>query len=214
MLMSKGDKGMVQTNDLFAKIRGFAAANARRGFVLLNAHLYQDPWVHLNGTEQLIFDFHAFPSRPQPVPSQPMDCLLNASFEDSIYTHSAGGVAVGGWRTSSLPYLVELDNYDCTTHPGVQAPGDTFHPFGWDEISWFAHQPPQYRNNWLAYAAEWLAQNDPKGQFEMPLMRCLCDAQFPKLNRSSSTFYDASSELPASDGGFDQEHAMAKIWGA
>ena len=50
-----------------------------------------------------------------------------------------------GWTTKSLPYIVELDNYDCTVHPGVQDPKDTFHPFGWDEISWFAHQPSEYR---------------------------------------------------------------------
>ena len=70
MLMSRNDKGMVQTFDTFAKLRDFAAGNARRGFVLLNAHLYKDPFVHVNNTDTLVFDFHAFPSRPQPHPVQ------------------------------------------------------------------------------------------------------------------------------------------------
>ena len=51
---------------------------------------------------------------------------------------------VGGWRTKSLPYIVELDNYGCTDHPGAQWKNDSFHPFGWDEISWFAHTSPQH----------------------------------------------------------------------
>jgi hypothetical protein len=110
MLMSSEDRGMEQTYSLFSKLRQFAAKHARRGFVLLNAHLFRDPFVHLGTTDTLIFDFHAFPSRPMPHADQPQKCTLNASFEDSIYLKSAGGVAVGGWRTSSLPYIVELDN--------------------------------------------------------------------------------------------------------
>lgn len=31
-------------------------------------------------------------------------------WQDSIYLKSAGGMSVGGWRTKSLPYIVELDN--------------------------------------------------------------------------------------------------------
>ena len=72
MLMSSADKGMAHTHSLFTKLRAFAATHARRGFVLLNAHLYNQAnpaggtFVHLGQTAQLIFDFHAFPSRPQP----------------------------------------------------------------------------------------------------------------------------------------------------
>lgn len=54
---------------------------ARRSFVLLNAHLFRDPWVHLGESDTLIFDFHAFPSRPMPHSDQPENCTLNASFE-------------------------------------------------------------------------------------------------------------------------------------
>ena len=66
---------------------------------------------------------------------------------------------------------------------------DLAHPFGWDEISWFAHQPAGYRDYFLGYVVGWLAANDPAGHFEMPLMRCLCDSAFPKLGvrRPTST---------------------------
>ena len=117
MLMSKHDVHMRRTHELLTKLRAFAAAHARRGYVLCNAHLYREPWVHLNGTKKLVFDLHAFPSRPQPLLKSPTDCVLNASFEDAIYGRSAGGIAAqGSWTTPSLPYLVELDDYDCT-HP-------------------------------------------------------------------------------------------------
>ncbi|GMI06976.1 hypothetical protein TrLO_g13196 [Triparma laevis f. longispina] len=116
-LMSSRDYGMVQTNDLFTKIRAYAETHARRKFVLLSAHLYEDPYVHLQKTNKLIFDFHAFPSRPKPDANNPQTTTLSSSFSDPIYGKSAGGI-FSGFTTSSLPYIVELDNYDCTNHPG------------------------------------------------------------------------------------------------
>ena len=117
-----------------------------------NAHLFGDPFVHVGETQELLFDFHAFPSRPQPHADAPMNCTLNASFEDSIYSSRRAAPATGAGRQRlSPPYIVELDNYGCTNHPGVPFLNDTFHPFGWDEISWFAHQPDEYRNWWLGY---------------------------------------------------------------
>ena len=109
---------MALTYGLFSRLRQFAAQHARRGFVLLNAHLYRDPFVHLGDTDSLVFDFHAFPSRPMPHADAPQNCTLDPDFEDSIYLKSAGGVSVGGWRTDSLPYIVELDNCELArSHP-------------------------------------------------------------------------------------------------
>jgi hypothetical protein len=82
----------------------------------------------VGATDTLIFDFHAFPSRPMPHADQPQNCTLNASFEDSIYLKSAGGVAVGGWRTASLPYIVELDNCKCARLQ-LQLPADPAVPW-------------------------------------------------------------------------------------
>ena len=53
MLMSSQDHGMAHTHALFTRLRAFAAAHARRNFVLLNAHLFEDPYVHLNNSEQV-----------------------------------------------------------------------------------------------------------------------------------------------------------------
>ena len=91
MLMSKNDKGMLHTWDLLTKIRAHAMHHTRRGFILCNAHVYEDPWVHLNFTSQLIFDFHAFPSRPKPNMTIPRleHCFLSKGFENAIYGKSA-----------------------------------------------------------------------------------------------------------------------------
>eukprot|EP01052_Picozoa_sp_SAG31_P010166 SAG31_NODE_548_length_14222_cov_10.926574_4_plen_87_part_00 len=54
MLMSSEDKGMAKTHALFSRLRDYASQHARRGFVLLNAHLYQDPFVHLGSTVRVV----------------------------------------------------------------------------------------------------------------------------------------------------------------
>jgi hypothetical protein len=211
MLMSKRDWQMRATHDLLTKLRSYAATHARRGFVLSNAHLFSDPWVHVNGTQKLVFDLHAFPSRPQPVIGSPMDCILNGSFTDAIYGHSAGGIAAqGSWTTSSLPYMVELDNYDCTAHPGVQDPADLSHPWGYDEITWFAHTPENEQSRWMRYAAKWIASHDPAGHLEMPAQRCLCNSHF--TNRPDINYFSASGSI--GQGGFSQETTIKAIWDA
>ena len=44
---------MAHTHALFTRLRSFAAAHARRNFVLLNAHLFEDPYVHLNNSQRV-----------------------------------------------------------------------------------------------------------------------------------------------------------------
>ena len=44
---------MAHTHALFTRLRSFAAAHARRNFVLLNAHLFEDPFSHLNNSQQV-----------------------------------------------------------------------------------------------------------------------------------------------------------------
>ncbi len=213
-LMSVADEGMALTHDLFNRIRAFAADRGRRGFALLNAHLYADPFVLLGSSDQLLFDFHAFPARPVPDQEAPTNCSLAAGFSDAIYGKSAGGRSVGGFQTASLPYLVELDNYDCTAHPGEQDPQDLFHPFGWDEVTWFAHQPAEYRDYWLWYATGWLAgrtEGGESGHLQMPMMRCLCDATTAPAPAQE---YYYASDVATDGSGFAQEQTIKQIWGS
>src|SRR5690606_39745108 len=85
---------------------------------------------------------------------------------DVIYKLSKGVVTPSGWECAHLPYLVEVDNYGISPKPGV--PGQEWFVWGYDEISWFALQPENYRNQWLQYAWNWVREHDPNGYLQMP----------------------------------------------
>jgi len=40
--------------------------------------------------------------------------------------------------------------------------------WGYDEITWFAHQSKGYVGGWLRYARDWVRQTDPNGYLQMP----------------------------------------------
>ncbi len=69
----------------------------------------------------------------------------------SIFLRSKGGRTFTGWQCERLPYLVELDNYGSSTHPGHPGQGADW-VWGYDEISWFANQSSEYRAQWRRYA--------------------------------------------------------------
>jgi hypothetical protein len=100
--------------------------------------------------DHLLLDFHSFPLRIVEVPERPQEGVLKMGAMDSIYGRSKGGVVPSGWRGEHLPYLVELDNWDVSDRPGQPNVGGCW-VWGYDEISWFAHQNEAYRNQWLGY---------------------------------------------------------------
>ena len=89
---------------------------------------------------------------------------------------SVGGVTPSGWRTSSLPYLIELDNAGgFEENEWLDAPcwpkQTEWYKGGWwgyDEIGWFAIQPGDYRRKWLRYAWHWIKNIDGFGYCQMP----------------------------------------------
>ena len=100
---------------------------------------------------RLLMDFHSFPLRIKEVPDRPQEAILQVGFSDSIYGRSKGGLTVSGWKCEHLPYLVEIDNWGASGHPGQARQGGIW-VWGYDEITWFAHQPGGYRADWLGYA--------------------------------------------------------------
>ena len=54
---------------------------------------------------------------------------------------------------------MELDNWGVSKTPG-QAKAGGIWIWGYDEITWFAHQSEKYRADWLRYAWDWLAKTD------------------------------------------------------
>ena len=72
-------------------------------------------------------------------PTSPQEAILKVGFSDGIYGRSRGGLTFSGWKCEHLPYLVEIDNWGASRQPGQSGAGGIW-VWGYDEITWFAHQ--------------------------------------------------------------------------
>jgi hypothetical protein len=104
-----------------------------------------------------------------------------------------------------LPYLVEIDNWGVSKTPGQPKAGSIW-IWGYDEITWFAHQDQQYRSNWLRYAWDWVRKTDTNGHLQMPGSRTLVSP----LDRKR--WYYANKPSRTMPEGFGDEAALAAIW--
>ena len=157
-LMNGNDRDLVHWSDTLGLVRSYAAKHARRRMVLCDSHV---PRGGLVREGQLLFDFHSFPLRIMEVPDRPQEAILKVGFSDGIYGRSRGGLTFSGWKCEHLPYLVEIDNWGASRQPGKAGAGGIW-IWGYDEITWFAHQSEQYRNDWLRYASDWVPKTDPE----------------------------------------------------
>ncbi len=165
-LMNKNDRGNASWEQVLTLTRAYAVEHARRHMIVCDAHV---PSGGLARGGKLLLDFHAFPLRIMEVPDKPEEAILKVGFSDGIYGHSKGGLTYSGWSCEHLPYLVEFDNYGVSKHPSKANETGSFNwVWGYDEISWFAHQSQSYRSNWLNYAWAWVRQTDTNGWLEMP----------------------------------------------
>ena len=201
-IMNGNDPHLDHWSEVLAMVRGYAAKHARRHVVLCNAHV---PSGGLLRDGHLLLDFHAFPLRIKEVPDKPEEGVLEVGYLDSIYGRSKGGIAPSGWRCEHLPYLVELDNWGVSKHPGQAGMGG-FWVWGYDEITWFAHQSRQFRSQWLRYAWNWVRRTDPNGYLEMPGSRTM---RSPLDHRG---WYFANRPSSAVPDGLDDEEAIRAIW--
>ena len=201
-IMNSNDPHLDHYARIFGLVRDYAKQHARRGMVLCNAHV---PSGGLVRGGQLLLDFHAFPLRVKEVPDHPQQGVLEVGYRDSIFRRSKGGRTYGGWKCAHLPYLVELDNYGVSPHPGEAGQGGDW-VWGYDEISWFANQSKEYRSQWLRYAWEWLKKTDPDGYLEMPGNR----TEVSPLNHRG--WYSANRPSAAAPDGLDDEETIRDIW--
>ena len=201
-IMDLNDPDLTHYAHVFALVRAYAEKHARRSMVLCNAHVPSGGLVR-NG--QLLLDFHAFPLRIKEVPDRPQEAILEVGFSDGIYGRSKGGQTYSGWQCEHLPYLVELDNWGVSKQPGQARAGENW-VWGYDEISWFAHQSKQYRSQWLRYAWDWVRKTDPSGYLEMPGSR----TETSPLD--GHRWYYANAPSPQVPEGLDDEEAIRAIW--
>ncbi len=207
-IMNFNDPDNAVAYALVERIRNYAAKHARRGYVLFDAHVPTHGFVSEDG--RLLLDFHSFPQRPKEICGKPYEAELVIGFQDALYTKSKGGITPSGWECESLPYLVEMDNSGAE-NPGVCGGDEWWWPWGWDEITWFAHCSDEYRNYWLNYVVDWLEENDPAGNLQMPGSTTI---QADPIEKDGHTIwkYRLNNPSPACPDGFGQEATVKAIW--
>jgi len=201
-LMNRNDRDLRHYSQVLALIRAYAREHARRHLVLCDSHV---PSGGLVRDGQLLMDFHSFPLRIMELPDKPQEAALQIGFSDGIYGRSKGGITPSGWKCEHLPYLVELDNWGVSKTPG-QAKAGGIWVWGYDEITWFAHQSQQYRSNWLAYASDWVKRTDPNGHLQMPGSRTM------RSPLDGKRWYFANQPSAAVPDGLGDEEAIRAIW--
>ncbi|HZE85456.1 MAG TPA: hypothetical protein VE035_14170, partial [Puia sp.] len=204
-LMNGNDKDLAIWAQVFSLARSYAVIHARRHMILCDAHTPGGGFVR---DGKLLLDFHAFPLRIMEVPDKPQEAILKLGFSDGLYNTSKGGASYSGWSCEHLPYLVELDNYGVSNGPGQpgQSKGGFDWIWGYDEITWFAHQTREYRSNWLRYAQDWVQKTDPNGHLEMPGSRT------ERSPLDKRRWYYANNPSSAVPDGLGDEEAIRAIW--
>jgi hypothetical protein len=203
-LMNRNDPNNNHWARLLGMVRDYASKHARRHIVICDGHVPTGGLMH-DGNPLL--DFNAFPLRIMETPEKPMEAILKLGFSDGLYNKSKGGKTFSGWTCDHLPYFVEFDNYGVSRHPGQPNTKGQFNwVWGYDEITWFAHQSRGYRSNWLQYAWNWVRSTDTNGWLEMPGSRTA---------RSPDTqWYFANNPSAAVPTGLGDEEAIRAVWAA
>ncbi|MDR2057956.1 MAG: hypothetical protein LBP83_06705 [Dysgonamonadaceae bacterium] len=205
-VIGRDDPSKIHYAELIAKIREYAQKNARRHYVLLDAHT---PFHGFIKEGVSLLDFNSFPLRIKEVSDKPMEGILEVGHSDGLYQKSQGAISPSGWKAESMPYLVEFDNFGVRREPpiGVANLNDHF-CWGYDDITWFAVQDEDYRNRWLWYAFDWLRETDPNGHLQMCVIRMISGPTASQTLRS----YFANTKSNACPVGFSQEETIKKIW--
>jgi pimeloyl-ACP methyl ester carboxylesterase len=203
-LMNGNDRDLAHYSQVLSLIRSYAAKNARRHMLICDSHV---PSGGLVRDGQLLMDFHSFPLRIKEVADKPQQAILEVGFSDGIYGRSKGGMTPSGWSCDHLPYLVEIDNWGASRNPGQAKQGGIW-IWGYDEITWFAHQDESYRGEWLGYAQDWVRKTDPAGHLQMPGSRTM------RSPLDGKRWYFANRPSPQVPDGLGDEVAIRAIWSA
>jgi hypothetical protein len=201
-IMNGNDRGLEHWAQVLELVRTYAAKNARRHMIVCDAHV---PSGGLVRDGKLLLDFHSFPLRIMEVPDNPQEAVLKLGFSDGIYGRSKGGLAPSGWACDHSPYLVEIDNWGASRQPGEAGAGGIW-VWGYDEITWFAHQDKPYRAAWLKYAWDWVRKTDSNAYLQMPGSRT-CRSR-------DIRWYFANNPSPACPDGLGDEEAIRAVWAA
>ncbi len=202
-LIGMEDSDFKHWGEMLDKMRRYARKHARRKWVLLDAHTPSGGMV-INGKSLL--DFNSFPLRIKEIPDKPQQSVLEMGYLDSFFGRSKGGITPSGWECTSLPYLVEFDNFGVSDKPG-EATIDSHHVWGYDEITWFCLQEETYRKEWLRYAYDWIRENDPNGFLQMPVCRIMVTGKGQPVRKCHAN--TRTADFPQ---GLNLEETIKDIW--
>ena len=159
-LIGKEDTGRKCWTKVITMIRDYAKKNARRKYVLINAHYPGHKFMSYKDGSMLV-DFNAFPLRLASYSIQnnkPTDVQVSmGAGKDSPYKKGIKGTSPSGWSTNNYPYLVEFDNWGGKTGENT-----------YDEISWYANQSQSYRHQVLMHLAKMVNGFNENGHVTMP----------------------------------------------
>jgi len=169
------------------------------------AHMESDTAKMLHEGEKSLLDFNSWPLRIKEIPDKPQQAELEVGYLDALYGRSKGCITPSGWSCASLPYLLEVDNFDCSDTPG-QSTIDRHYIWGYDEISWLYLQDEEYRNQWIRYAYHWIREHDPNGFLKMPgtTVTHLCEKGRPLFHANTR-----SEHMP---NGLNMEETIKALW--
>lgn len=201
-LMGTKDHDLTHWFEMLAMIRKYAKDNARRHFILNDAHTpnggFMKDGVHL-------MDFNSFPLRIVEKKGEPMKGILpEKRHQNSIYNRSKGGMTASGWKCKSLPYIVEFDNFGISSDPGNPVEGAFI--WGYDEITWFSLKSIEDQKAWLEYAYNWVPKKDHNGYLQMPVCRVVVDGKNPVHK------YKANIKSNACPEGTGLEEKIKELW--
>ncbi|MBS5659821.1 MAG: hypothetical protein KHW79_00900 [Clostridiales bacterium] len=222
MLMCSGDSNLNGAVKTVKAIRKYASTHARRHWVLLDAHTHGMTYKE-GGQTKLLLDFHSYPIRPKDLNQtvkadgyQPV--ILETGYIDSIFGKSVGGVHPAGWKTDSNPFLVEFDNsgYEANDR---DYPKGTYHPWGYDEITWFARQPASRRTAVIREFYRWINDRYPNGHLQFPTRVPLAygfELKYTIGNESVTLnniyYFKANRQSQTAIEGFGLEDTLKSLW--
>lgn len=205
-LFAAGDPEFEHISDMINRIRRYGNKHSRRGYVIISGHVSLDSPNEIVKDGKILIDFLPFPLRLKGIADSPLHACLEMGYIDSVYDKKISGIHPAGWRCENLPKLLEFDNY----YNNITSPGTVF-PWGTDEITWFANQTKDYRDEFLKYSWDWIWKHAENCYLSMPARR-VCRVPVYEQNNPMTTTYYCNNKSNACPVGFGQEDVIKQIW--
>jgi len=199
MMANQKEANFVHWDKVTTLARQYAKTHARRGVILLDAHVNENFKVG----NRLIADLYVCciaGSNETEIVDDVMMAELKHYQEMGMsgLGRAKGGEHPLGFTVDKQYTIIEFDNHGGNDNPGVP----TFHAFyiyGYDDITWFTLQPEWYRNKFLAETQEMLSTDkrllDKDGNQT-------CFIQFPMRRVTTAAYsrqyyYDNNTDISA-----------------